>query len=77
MLQHSMKKPGKMTLEESGRFAAKPQPPSLRSRGAGKATMVGDGSAPKKHRKMSTAWRTMIAVTEKARCAKAAGNTRP
>ena len=66
-----MTNPRKLTAEELARIAAEPKAALLAfAAGAGTATEIQslrrkDGSSPKKRRKMSAAWRTMIAITEK------------
>ena len=68
-LRQSMTNRRKLTLEESARISTDPQAVSLPLTGGGRSAMVSprDGSAPKKRRKRSAAWKTMIAVAEKAR----------
>ena len=68
-VRQSMTNPRKLTSEESAHIAKDPPAVSLSLAGGGRTAILRprDGSAPKKRRKMSAAWKTMIAVTTKAR----------
>jgi hypothetical protein len=69
ILRESMKEPEKLTSQELFRMAANPDVALLVRGGEGKTIEMrpGNGSAPRKRRKMSAAWEVMIAITEKSR----------
>jgi hypothetical protein len=69
ILRESMTDRAKLTPEELALRAAGPRAELLALAGGDRtATMrPGNGSAPKKRRKMSAAWEVMIAITENAR----------
>jgi hypothetical protein len=67
--RESMKKSEKLTPQELFRIAANPDAALLALAGDGGTAIMrpGNGSAPRKRRKMSAAWEVMIAITEKSR----------